>query len=49
MVVISVSSKTPHGKGNEGQDNVALLETVLMLTERETGLQEAKGFMKSTR
>jgi hypothetical protein len=48
MMVLSVSSETPHCKGNESQDIVALLETVLMSTERETRLQEAKGFMKST-
>jgi hypothetical protein len=45
---LSVSSETPHYKGNESQDIVTLLETVLMSTERETRLQEAKGFMKST-
>jgi uncharacterized protein involved in propanediol utilization len=42
-----VSSETPHCKGNESQDIVSLLETVLMSTEREMRLQEAKGFMKS--
>jgi hypothetical protein len=42
-MVLSVSSETPHCKGNESQDIVALLETVLMSTERETRLQEAKG------
>jgi hypothetical protein len=47
-MVLSVPSETPHCKGNESQDTVALLETVLMSTERETRLQEAKGFMKST-
>jgi hypothetical protein len=31
-----VSSETPHCKGNESQDIVSLLETVLMSTERET-------------
>jgi hypothetical protein len=46
-MILSVSSETPHCKGNESQDIVALLETVLMSTERET-LQEEKGFMKST-
>jgi hypothetical protein len=35
-MVLSVSSETPHCKGNESQDIVALLETVLMSTERET-------------
>jgi hypothetical protein len=44
-----VSSETPHCKGNESQDIVSLLEIVLMSTERETRLQEEKGFMKSTR
>jgi hypothetical protein len=33
---LSVSFETPHYKGNESQDTVALLETVLMSTERET-------------
>jgi hypothetical protein len=47
MMIFFVSSKTPHCKGNESQDIVALLEIVLMSTERETRLQEAKGFMKS--
>jgi hypothetical protein len=36
MVVFPVSSETPHCKGNESQDTVSLLETVLMSTERET-------------
>jgi hypothetical protein len=44
-MVLSVSSETPHCKGNESQDIVALLETVLMSTDREMQLQEAKGFM----
>jgi hypothetical protein len=35
-MVLSVSFETPHGKGNESQDIVVLLETVVMLTERET-------------
>jgi hypothetical protein len=47
MMVLSVPSETPHCKGNESQDIVSLLETVLMSTERETRLQEEKGFMKS--
>jgi hypothetical protein len=47
-MVLSVLSETPHYKGNEIQDIVSLLETVLMSTGRETQLQEAKGFMKST-
>jgi hypothetical protein len=47
-MIISVSSKTPHCKGNESQYIVALLENVLMSIERETRLQEEKGFMKST-
>jgi hypothetical protein len=46
MMVLSVTSKTPHCKGNESQDTVTLLETVLMSTERETRLREAEGFMK---
>jgi hypothetical protein len=48
-MVLSVPSETPHGKGNESQDNVALLETILMSIEREMQLQESKGFMKSMR
>jgi hypothetical protein len=32
-MVLFVSSETPHCKGNEIQDTVALLETVLMSTE----------------
>jgi hypothetical protein len=47
-MVLSIPSEAPHCKGNESQDNVALLENVFILTERETQLQEAKGFMKST-
>jgi hypothetical protein len=43
MVVLSVPYETPHCKGNANQDTVALLETVLMSTEREMQLQEAKG------
>jgi hypothetical protein len=46
-VVFPVSSETPHCKGNEIQDTIALLETMLMSTERETRLQEEKGFIKS--
>jgi hypothetical protein len=42
-MVLSVSSETPHCKGNESQDTVTLLETMLMSTERETRLQEEKG------
>jgi hypothetical protein len=48
-MIIYVLSKTPHYKGNESQDTIALLGIVLMSTERETQHQEAKGFMKSTR
>jgi hypothetical protein len=48
-MVLPVPSETPHCKGNESQDIVALLETVLMSTKREMQLQEAKGFVKSTR
>jgi hypothetical protein len=47
-MVLSVPSETPHCKGNESQDTVALLETVPMSIERETRLREAEGFMKST-
>jgi hypothetical protein len=46
-MVLYVSSESPYCKGNESQDIVALLETVLMLTDREMRIQEAKGFMKS--
>jgi hypothetical protein len=48
MMILFVSSETPHYEGNESQDIVALLETVLMSTGREMRLQEAKGFTKST-
>jgi hypothetical protein len=48
MMVLSVPSKTPHCKGNESQDTVALLETTLMSIEREMRLREAEGFMKAT-
>jgi hypothetical protein len=47
-MILSVPSETPHCEGNESQDTVALLEIVLMSIERETQIQEAKGFMKST-
>jgi hypothetical protein len=47
-MVLSVSSETSHFEGNESQDIVAHLETVLMSTERETRLREAEGFVKST-
>jgi hypothetical protein len=33
-MVLYVSSEAPHCKGNESQDTVALLETVLMSTEK---------------
>jgi hypothetical protein len=46
-VFFPVPSETPHRKGNESQDTVSLLKTMLMSTERETRLQEAKGFLKS--
>jgi hypothetical protein len=46
-MVLSVLSETPHCKGNESQDIVSLLETVLMSIERETRLQEVNRFMKS--
>jgi hypothetical protein len=39
--------EAPHCKGNESQDMVSLMETMLMSTEREMRLQEAKGFLKS--
>jgi hypothetical protein len=48
-VVLPVPSETSHWKGNESQDIVTLLETVLMLTKKETRLPKAKGFVKSTR
>jgi hypothetical protein len=48
-MVLVVPYVTPHCEGNEIQDTVARLETMLMSTEREMGLQEAEGFMKSTR
>jgi hypothetical protein len=48
-MILFVSYATLHCKGNESQYNVALLETVLMLTRRETRLQEVNGFMKSTK
>jgi hypothetical protein len=35
-MVLTVSSKTSHCKGNEGQDTVSLLETMLMSEESET-------------
>jgi hypothetical protein len=34
-MVLFVSSETLHYKGNESQDNVSLLGTMLMSTERE--------------
>jgi hypothetical protein len=43
-----VPSESPHCKGNESQDMVALLEIVLMSTEREMRLREVEGFTKST-
>jgi hypothetical protein len=46
-MILSVSSETPHCKGNESQDIVSLMEILLMSTKRETRLQEAKGFVKS--
>jgi hypothetical protein len=48
-MVLLVSFETPHCKGNESQDTATLLEIVLMLTKKETQLQEEKGFVKSTR
>jgi hypothetical protein len=48
-MVLSMLSKTSHWKGNESQDIVTLLETILMLTKMGTQLQEEKGFVKSTR
>jgi hypothetical protein len=44
---LSMSSETPHCKGNESQYNVAHLETMLMSIERATQLQDSKGFVKS--
>jgi hypothetical protein len=34
-MILSMSFKTPYCKGNESQDIVSLLETVLMLIGRE--------------
>jgi hypothetical protein len=34
-MVLPVPSETPHCKGNESQDIVTLLETMLMSTKRE--------------
>jgi hypothetical protein len=48
MMILSVPFENLHCKGNESEDTVSLLETVLVLTERDTRLQEAKGFVKST-
>jgi hypothetical protein len=47
-MILYVPSKTPHCKGNVSQDTITLLETMLTSTERETRLQEEKGFIKST-
>jgi hypothetical protein len=47
MIILSMSSETPHCKSNEIQDIVTLLETAMMSTEREMRLQEEKGFVKS--
>jgi hypothetical protein len=47
-MVLFVPFETPYWKGNEGQDIVALLETMLMSTGTEIRCQEEKGFMKST-
>jgi hypothetical protein len=49
MMILSVSSETPHCEGNESQDIIALLENVLMSTERDTQIQESKGSVKSTK
>jgi hypothetical protein len=46
MMILSVPSKAPHCEGNESQYFSTLLETVLMSIERETRLQEEKGFVK---
>jgi hypothetical protein len=48
-MVPCMSFETPHCKGNEIQDTIVLLGIVLMSIDRETQLQEEKGFMKSTR
>jgi hypothetical protein len=45
-MALSMSFESPHCKGNESQDIVSLLETMLMSTKRETRLQEAKGLYK---
>jgi hypothetical protein len=42
-MVLPVPFETSHWKGNESQDTVALLETVLVSTKRGMQLQEAKG------
>jgi hypothetical protein len=34
-MILSMSSKTPHCKGNETRDTVALLETMLISTGRD--------------
>jgi hypothetical protein len=47
-MILSMPSKTPHCKGNESQDIASLMETMLMSKGRETQIQEAKGFVKST-
>jgi hypothetical protein len=49
MMVLLVPSETSHWKGNESQDTITLLEIVSMSIKRGMQLQEAKGFMKSTR
>jgi hypothetical protein len=46
-MVLPVLSETFHCKGNESQDIVSLLETVLMSTKNGDTTQ--KGFVKSTR
>jgi hypothetical protein len=35
-MILFVSSETPHCKGNESQDTISLMETVLVSIERET-------------
>jgi hypothetical protein len=47
-MVLPVPSDMPHHKGNESQDMVSLLETVLMLTKKETQIKEGNGFVKFT-
>jgi hypothetical protein len=42
-VVLPMPSKTSHWKGNESQDTITLLETVLMSTKRGDETPRRKG------